>query len=141
MQLKGYIQVTKKVNGGYANATLCASIEFVRGETAYTIPKPLVILVDSMAAVPAMGYRDADPDTLFALDLGRWQLVDFGRSRTVTPEFAETNDPFKLLPLAERYLREARHLDSLGVEQWLARLMNESSTDAHVAQPALGAGQ
>jgi hypothetical protein len=141
VELKGYIQVAKEVPGGWQSQVLYLSNQWVRGNTAYTIPRPMVVLIDSVAAVPAVACRDDDPPTQFVLDLSRWQLVDFGTGRTITPEFAETADPFKLLPLAERYLREARRLDSLGVEQWLARLMNESSTDAHVGRPALGSGQ
>jgi hypothetical protein len=141
VELKGYIQVTKQVSGGWQSQVLYLSNQWVRGNTPYTIPRPMVVLVENMAAVPAIAYRENDPPTQFVLDLSRWQLVDFGTGRTITPEFAETADPFKLLPLAERYLREARRLDSLGVEQWLARLMNASSSDAHVTQPALGPGQ
>jgi hypothetical protein len=141
VELKGYIQVTKQVPGGWQSQVLYLSNQWVRGDTAYTIPRPMVVLVENMAAVAALGVREDAPSTEFVLDLSRWQLVDFSTGRTITPEFAETADPFKLLPLAERYLREARHLDSLGVEQWLARLMNASSADAHVAQPALGSGQ
>lgn len=141
MELKGYIQVTKEVPGGWQSQVLYLNNEFVRGDTAYTIPRPMVILVDSMAAVAAVGVREGSPSTEFVLDLSRWHLVDFGKGRTVTSEFAETVDPLRLLPLAERYLREARHLDSLGVERWLAQLMNESSTDAHVARPVLGSSR
>ena len=138
MKLEAYVRVP--ISNGVQHAYLGASL--VRNGEPYDIARPCFELIDGITAVPALGFRDDAPATEFILDLGNWVVVDMKvRGRNVTPSYIPTDDPQRLLPLAERYRREARHLDSLGVEQWFHRVARESSTDAHVARPALGSGQ
>lgn len=141
MQLKGYMQITTQLPyGGVQTSTHFMSTTYTRDGMVYDIPKPIVPLVGVMGAQPIIGYRQNDPATLYVIDFSQWILVDFEQGRAVTTEAAQTTDPYQLRPLAERYLREARHLDSLALEQWMARLMNQSSDAAAVVRPAIGTG-
>jgi hypothetical protein len=138
VKLTGY--VTVHIPGGIQYAY--TSVDIVRDGRAYDIPRPCFELIDGIVAMPVIGYRAESPTTELVLDLGRWMVVDMKmRARSIVTEFIPTDDPNRLLPLAERYIREARHLDSLGVEQWFNRLMNDASTEAHVVKPALGSGR
>ena len=138
MKLYGYMQVTRQVAYGVQTQNSFMSTTFVRGGLSYDIPKPIVPLVGVMGAQPVVGYREQDPATLYVIDFSQWMLVDFEQGRAVTTEAAQTADPYQLRPLAERYLREARHLDSLALEQWMARLMNQSSNAAAPTRPSIG---
>ena len=106
---------------GYVTATRFAQVPLSDGDLHVMATIPVFPLGQTrVVLVPAASLSG----TTLSLDLSRWDMFDLDSGRNVGIGITST-DPAapENLRIAERYARDARHLDSQALEEWVAALL------------------